>query len=138
MSLIQLWLLWQLRCIPTAAHGLDQQHAGFEASLRNCNVVEFVFEQGGLPGNYLEIAIDTIFVPRIEEVKRLLRRCGGVVLLAGFDTEIAQRIQVVLNLLECGEPGLPPVKYIAEITAISDSLLIGMRRAFTLANGGRT
>ena len=63
-------------------------------------------KQRGLPGNDLEVGIDAILVAGIEEVERLLRRVGGVVLLARFDLEIVQRVQVVLNLLEGGERGL--------------------------------
>jgi hypothetical protein len=59
-----------------------------------------------LPGNHLEIGIDAILVARIEQIERLLRRVGGVVLLARFDLQVVQRIQIVLNLLECSERGL--------------------------------
>src|SRR5277367_6108294 len=95
--------LRQLRCTPTPAKSLDEQHAGFESSLRDFNVVALVLKQRCLPGNHLEIGIDAPLVTRIEEIERLLRREGSVVLLARLDLEVAQRVQVVLNLLECGE-----------------------------------
>ena len=63
-------------------------------------------EQRGLPGNDLEVVVDAILVTDIEEVERLLRRGGGLVLLARFDLEVVQRVQVVLNLLKGGERGL--------------------------------
>ena len=93
----------KLRCIPTATESFDQQNAGFESPSRDFDVVAFVEERRGLPGNDLEVGVDAIFVTSIEEVERLLRRSGGVMLLAGFNLEVMQRIQVVLNLLKCGE-----------------------------------
>ena len=98
--------LRELRCIPTASKSLDQHDASFEASLRDFNVVALVLEQGCLPGDDLKIGIDAIFVTRIEEVKRLLRRGGSVALLACFDLKVVQRVEIVLNLLECGERAL--------------------------------
>ena len=94
--------LRKLCCIPAATESLDQQYAGFEASLRDLNVVALVLKQRGLPGNHLEIGIDATLVARVKEVERLLRRGGCVALLARFDLEVVQRVQVVLNLLECG------------------------------------
>lgn len=98
--------LRELRCIPAAAKRFDQQNAGFEASLHDVDVVALVLQQRGLPGNDLEIGIDAALVTGIEEIERLLRRVSRVVLLARFDLKIVQCVQVVLNLLECGEHGL--------------------------------
>jgi len=95
--------LRKLRCIPTAAKSLDEQYAGFKSSLRDFNVVALVLKQRRLPGNHLEIGIDTPLVTRIEEIERLLRREGSIVLLARLDFQVVQRVQVVLNLLECGK-----------------------------------
>ena len=103
------WLsgsLRELRCIPAAAESLDQQYAGFEPSLCDFNVIALILQKGGLPGNDLEIGVDATLVARIEEVERLLRRSGSVVLLLCFDLEVVQRVQVVLNLLERGQCGL--------------------------------
>ena len=96
----------QLRCIPTAPERFDEQHAGFEASLRDFDVVTLVLKKGGLPGNDLEIGVDAILVASVEEIERLLRRGGRVALLARFDLKVMQRVQIVFNLLECGERGL--------------------------------
>ena len=60
-----------------------------------------------MPGNHLEICVDAILVTCVEEIERLLSRVGSVVLLARFDLQVVERVQVVLNLLECGERGLP-------------------------------
>ena len=79
---------------------LDQQSAGLEAALRDLNIVALVLKQGGLLGDDLEIGIDAILVADVEEIKRLRRRCGGVMLLAGFDLEVVQRVQVVLDLTD--------------------------------------
>ena len=96
----------ELRCIPAAAESLNQQYAGLEASLRNFDVVALILQKGGFPGNHLEIGVDSTFVTRIEEIERLLRRGSRIVLLARFNLEVMQRVQVVLNLLECSKRGL--------------------------------
>ena len=75
--------------------------------MHDVNVVALVLKERRLPGNHLKIGIDPTFVACVEEVERLLRRGCGVALLARFDLQIMQRVQVVLNLLKCGERGLP-------------------------------
>ena len=62
--------------------------------------------KAGLPGNYLEIAIDAVLVTDIEKVKRLLRGGRGIVLLPSLNLEIMQGVEIVLNLLKGGERGL--------------------------------
>jgi hypothetical protein len=84
-------LLRELRCTPTAAQSLDEQNARFEAALCNLNTIALVFEQRGLPGNYLKIGIDAVLVARVEESERLLSRSGGIRLLARFDLKMRCR-----------------------------------------------
>ncbi len=77
-----------------------------EASLRDLNVIALVGERGGLPGDQLQVVVDAVFVADVEQVKRLLRGVGGVVLLSRFGLDVVQSVQIVFYLLECGQCGL--------------------------------
>jgi hypothetical protein len=74
--------------------------------LHDVDIVALVLQQRRLPGNHLEVGAHAILVARVEEVERLLRRVGSIVLLACFNLEVVQRVQVIFNLLECGKRGL--------------------------------
>ena len=71
------------------------------------DIVALVLKQGGLPGYDLQIVVDTVLVTNSKEVERLLRGRGSVVLLPRLDFEVVQGIQIILNLLEGRERGLP-------------------------------
>ena len=73
-----------LRCVPAAAERLDQQHARVHSALQDIQVISLIVEGSGLPGDDLQIGIDSTFVSGLKKIERLLRGGGGLTLLLRF------------------------------------------------------
>ena len=99
--------------VPAAAEGFDEQDGGVHAAAQDVDVVALVVECGGLRGDDLQIGVDAADVAVVEDALGLLRGCGGGRCCCGLLLEDAEGDEVVFDLLEGGEDGLPVVGGVA-------------------------
>ena len=112
--------LRHLRHSPSAAKRLDEQHARVQPAPQDVNIVALIVQRRCLPGDDLEIGIDTALVADIEQIERLLRAGRGCMLPGRFRLEQAHRGKAVLDLLKSSQ---------GRLAIVRDCLVIRIRGA---------
>ena len=100
-----------LRSIPAATQRFHQLDAGHDLLFSKTNGSFLSRQQRGLGGDDVEVRIDSGFVPDFGFVEASFRRLDRGILLLDNLRQDSESGQVVLDLLEGGQHGLPVIRH---------------------------
>src|ERR1700726_626534 len=116
MQLFQLVRTWQLGSVPTSSQGLNQGDAGDQPILLDQESSLLVGQQSYLGGNYGGIGYRPGLILIQCNFHRALRRLHGGLVHADLLAQNSQAGQLIFDILERGENGLP---------IVGDALVVG-------------